>query len=124
MGPRIYQKNRNRKPNNKMTEKYVIFVNKKIKEKYLELETSQEKELYKFINRAIDDLKENPQCGIKISKKLIPSEYSKIPIDNLWKYNLPGAWRLLYTIKGDKIKIFTVLLDWMNHKNYERKFNY
>lgn len=103
---------------------YVRFISNRIKEKYESLENSNEKELQKFITRAIDDLKENPQCGIKISKKLIPQEYSKIPIDNLWKYNLPGAWRLLYTITGDKIKIVTIILDWMNHKNYERTFNY
>lgn len=107
-----------------MTTKHVAFINPKIKERYLNLKNSKEKELFKFINRAIKDLKENPQCGIKISKKLIPPEYSKIPINNLWKYNLPGAWRILYTITGDKIKIVTVILDWMNHKNYERKFNY
>ncbi|MDI6708812.1 MAG: hypothetical protein QME47_07005, partial [Candidatus Thermoplasmatota archaeon] len=32
---------------------------------------------------------------------LIPKEYiEKYSIDNLWKYNMPKAWRLLYSVAG------------------------
>jgi len=81
--------------------------------------------LFEFLNRAIDDLKEDPYSGIKIPKKLWSKDYvRKYKVDNLWKYDLPNAWRLIYTIKADKVTIIAVLLEWFDHKKYERKFKY
>lgn len=78
--------------------------------------------LYKNLIRAFNDILNNAFCGIQIPKRLIPLEYN---CKNLWKYNLPDAWRLLYTIKAqNKIEIISVILDWMNHKEYERRLNY
>ena len=78
-----------------------------------------------FIKRAFSDICSNPFCGIQIPKRLIPQEYiSKDNIDNLWKYNLPNAWRLLYSIKRDKIEILSIVLEWLDHKEYERRFKY
>jgi len=80
---------------------------------------------YKFVNRAINDIKENPFCGIAIPKRLIPKIYvKKYGINNLWKYNLPGAWRLLYSIVGNHVKILAIILEWLSHKEYERRFKY
>lgn len=60
-----------------------------------------------------------------ISEKLWPNEYiKKYKITNLWKYDLPDGWRLIYTIESNKIKIVSIILEWFDHKNYERKFNY
>lgn len=85
----------------------------------------QDKNLYKFINRAIDDLKQNPVCGIKIPKKIWPKNYiQKYNVSNLWKYDLPSSWRLIYTIKEDEITILNVILEWFDHKGYEERFNY
>jgi hypothetical protein len=39
-------------------------------------------------------------------------------------YDLPGGWRLVYTIKEDEITILNVILEWFNHKGYEKRFNY
>ncbi len=87
--------------------------------------TGEDKEQYKFIDRALDDLKRDPQCGIPVPKRLIPKEYKqKFEIDNLWKYNLPGAWRLLYTLEADKVRVISIVLEWLTHKEYERRFNY
>jgi hypothetical protein len=70
-------------------------------------------------------LKENPFCGIAIPKRLIPKIYiRKYGINNLWKYNLPGAWRLLYSIAGNRVKIVAIILEWLSHKEYERRFKY
>ncbi len=78
-----------------------------------------------FIQRAINDLKKNPMCGTKIPKKLWPKNYIKTyQITNLWKYDLPNAWRLIYTIVEDKVKILNIILEWFPHKEYERKFGY
>ena len=70
-------------------------------------------------------MKTNPACGIKIQKKLWPKAYlEKYNVVNLWKYDLPNGWRLVYTIKEDEIMILNVILEWFDHKNYERRFGY
>ncbi len=108
-------------------QKYVTFISKDLEKVYEELKKGkfESKQLYRFITRAISDLKKEPTFGIRIPNKLIPKEYTKkYRISNLWKYNLPNAWRLLYTIKGNDIMIISVILEWLNHKSYERKFKY
>ena len=81
--------------------------------------------LYKFLDRATDDLKADPKCGIEIPKRLIPKIYiQKYGINNLWKYNLPNAWRLVYSITGNEVEIIAILLEWFDHKDYERRFKY
>ena len=106
---------------------HVAFITQKLKEQFeaLKEEKFEDKELYKFIDRATDDLKQNPTCGIKILKRLWPKEYIKnYSITNLWKYDLPNAWRLMYTIESDEIKIMSIVLEWFDHKEYEKKFKY
>ena len=105
----------------------IKFADEKVQKNFEELKSSrtENKKLYKWICRAFEDLEENAFCGIQISKKLIPEVYlEKYDIDNLWKYNLPNAWRLLYSIKNGEIKILSIILEWMSHKDYERRFKY
>ena len=80
----------------------------------------------KAIIRAIQDLKENAFCGIQIPKKLFPKEYvQKYGIKNLWKYDLPKGWRLLYTITAEnEVELISAILEWFSHKDYERRFGY
>jgi Txe/YoeB family toxin of Txe-Axe toxin-antitoxin module len=107
--------------------KAVAFMNEKIKEDYGTLKSGafEDKELYKFITRAIDDLKKDPLCGTRIPQRLIPSVYAeKYNINNLWKYDLPNAWRLLYTLAGDEVKIVSIIIEWLAHEEYERRFGY
>ena len=83
------------------------------------------RELYELLDKAIDKLKENPECGVRIPKKLWPKEYvRKYRINNLWKYNLPNGWRFTYTIANYEIMIMAVVLEWFDHKGYERRFKY
>lgn len=88
--------------------------------------TTEDQSLHKFINRALDDLEENAFCGIQIPKRQIPKEYiRKYCIDNCWKYNLPGAWRLMYSVvHGGEIKVISLILEWEKHKKYDRRFGY
>ena len=84
-----------------------------------------DKKLHEFINRGLDDLKENPSCGIKLPRRLWPKEYlHRYRIDNLWKYDLPNGWRLIYTIINEKVRIISVILEWLSHKEYEKRFKY
>ncbi len=106
----------------------VHFADEKQKEAYLALDTStfQDKQLKEWLRRAFEDLERNAFCGIQIPKRLIPREYEKKfgTLDNVWKYNLPDAWRLLYTIKRDAIVVLSIVLEWLPHKEYEKRFNY
>ncbi len=83
-------------------------------------------ELKDYIKRAVRDLEINAFCGIQIPKKLIPKEYIKnYQITNLWKYDLPNGWRLVYSIiPQNKVEIISVIIEWFEHKTYERRFNY
>lgn len=107
--------------------KRVAFAEPSIKKAFEELEKGkhEEQQLAKFLRRAIDDLKANPFCGIRVPSKLWPREYiKKYEIDNLRKYDLPKGWRLLYTIRGNELEIISILIEWLDHKNYERRFKY
>ena len=107
--------------------KYVAFAEPSIKKAFEELEKGkhEEKQLAEFIERAIDDLKKNPLCGIKVPSKQWPKEYiKKYKIDNLRKYDLPNGWRLIYTLRGNQLEIISIIIEWITHKDYERKFKY
>jgi len=105
----------------------IQFVDEKTKKAFLELENTKgdERQLYEFLGRAFKDIEENCFCGIQIPKKQIPKEYvKKYGVKNLWKYNLPNAWRLIYSIESNQVLVISIVLEWMDHTNYERKFKY
>lgn len=100
------------------------FANEKIEKAFNKLK-KEDNELYKFIVRSFEDIENNAFCGIRIPKKLIPKEYiKKFNIHNLWKYNLPGAWRLIYSVENNNLVVISIILEWMDHKTYERRFKY
>ena len=108
-------------------ENEVGFITKKLKSEYLLLSEGryEDTQLFGFIQRAISDLRKNPTCGIKIPKNLWPKEYVKeYHITNLWKYDLPNGWRLVYTIETNEVLIVAIILEWFDHKEYERRFKY
>jgi len=102
----------------------IIFVEENVEKKFKNLDDKDD--IKKYIKRAIEDIRQNAFCGIQLPKKLIPSEYiKKYKITNLWKYDLPDGWRLMYTITTpDKIEIIAIILEWFNHKDYGRRFKY
>jgi hypothetical protein len=105
----------------------IFFGEEKIKNQLEELKTgkNEEQELYYFLNQAFENLKKNAFSGVQIPKNRIPKEYLiKYKITNLWKYNLPNAWRVIYSVGKEGIQVLSIILEWMNHKEYERRFNY
>ncbi len=105
----------------------IRFADENIKEAFYKLERGDdsERELFKFINQALDNLEENAFCGIQIPKRLIPKEYiTKYGVKNIWKYDLPKAWRLIYSIVNDEIVVVSLVLEWLDHKKYEKRFKY
>ncbi len=110
----------------KLSSKY-RFADEKIKKAYYALEEGdyQERFLFKRIHQAMDAIESNAFCGIQVPKRLIPKEYiRKYKVENIWKYNLPGGWRLIYSIATEEIIVVSVILEWLDHKEYERRFNY
>ena len=102
----------------------VVFINDKLEETFNSLK--KDDPIRKGIVRAIRDLQKNAFSGIQVPKRLIPKEYMhKYEINNLWKYDLPNGWRLLYTVTPEnKVEIISAILEWFNHKDYERKMKY
>ncbi len=97
------------------------------KESFLELKKRDDKEsqiLLKSIRRIIDILRENPQFGDPIAKRVIPSKFKKQGIKNLYRAELSNYWRLLYTLEGTKVEIFAFVLSIVDHKNYDKLFGY
>jgi hypothetical protein len=89
------------------------------------IKKSNHQTLLNSIKQKIEFLKDNPEYGIHIPKDRTPKIYVKnYDVNNLWKVNLSGAWRMIYTIKGSDVEIIALILDMMNHKDYEKKFNY
>jgi Txe/YoeB family toxin of Txe-Axe toxin-antitoxin module len=84
-------------------------------------ENTQEMQLLKSIKQKRDFIKANPFYGDNIPKKLIPKSYN---VQNLWRVELTGYWRMLYTIKGDQIEIICFVLDILDHESYDKKFGY
>lgn len=75
-------------------------------------------------NRKIALLKENPQYGIHIQKRMIPRQYKTEGICNLWKFSLPKWWRCTHTIETTETEIQILILGVYSHKDYEKAFGY
>ena len=104
-----------------------VFMKGQAKDSYLLLKIQTDKEsqsLLNSINRTTEILKNNPQYGDPISKRLIPKELSKEGIQNLYRVELSNYWRMIYTIEGTKIEILVFVLKIMSHKEYDKLFGY
>jgi len=96
-----------------------------ISEKEQGVDNSPNIQLLKSIERATNNLKIDPQFGIHIPRKVISKAVvARYGTDRLWKINLVGYWRLIYTIVGDDIKIISFVLEFMDHKKYDKVFGY
>ena len=105
----------------------IRFADEELKKAFYSLEKGDKdtQQMFRIMNQAIDNIEQNAFCGVQVPKKLIPKDYIiKYQIRNLWKYDLPRGWRLLYSVARDEIVVVSLILDWMDHKQYERKFKY
>lgn len=105
----------------------IRFFDEKTKKAFNKLESGDgaDKQLFIELNKAFDRIEDNAFCGIQIPKDLIPNVYLKIAkVKNLWKYNLPGGWRLIYSIVSDEIVVISIILEWFSHPDYEKRFKY
>lgn len=81
--------------------------------------------LRKSIDTALDKLKEDPLAGNKVQKGLWPPKYvKKYKINNLFRYPLVEGFRLTYTIVSDKKTTTSVILEALDHDEYDKLFGY
>lgn len=89
------------------------------------ISNSIHQQLLKSIKQKVELLKVNPQAGIHIAKSLIPDIYiDKYDVNNLWKIDLSGYWRMIYTLRTTEIEITNFVLDFLNHEAYDKIFGY
>ena len=87
--------------------------------------SSDHQTLLNSIKQKIEIMKVNPEYGVHIPKDRIPKEYIRdYDVNNLWKINLAGAWRMIYTIRGSNVEIISLILDIIDHNSYNKKFGY
>jgi Txe/YoeB family toxin of Txe-Axe toxin-antitoxin module len=98
----------------------VIFENKKLEKTYNKYNDPMKKRLDKII----ETLKINPALGKQISKKQIPKQYLKKGFNNAFVVRIDQSWRLIYSLVGCEIEILAIILDIMNHSDYDNKFGY
>ena len=102
----------------------VTFSDLSLKESYEKLSTTDSR-LAKEIERAMSEIARDHSCGRQVKKQLIPKRLTqKHAITNLWIYNLRKDWRLLYAVEADHVELLAIILNWMNHKEYERLFKF
>jgi len=97
------------------------------KDSYFELKKRHDKEsksILKSVERIKGILKENPQFGDPVAKKLIPKLFRDRGIQNLYRVELSNYWRMLYTLEGNEIEIFLFVLNIVDHKDYNKLFGY
>ncbi len=85
-----------------------VFLKDQAKESYLELQHKTDKEsksVFNSIERIKNLLKENPQHGEPVAKKLIPPKLAVLGIQNLYRVELSNYWRMLYTLEGNETEI-------------------
>ena len=110
-----------------MMKAIVFFIEDRVKQRFYSLEhgTREEQHLFSVIQATIDKIKENPFSGFQVPKKQIPKIYlKKYGIDNLWKIDLSSSWRLVYSVASNNEGIITLIIEWFDHQEYERRFRY
>jgi hypothetical protein len=78
----------------------------------------------------VDRLKANVFSGDQIPKDRIPGSLSDrsdltVTVENAWRFELPGAFRGIYTVvhrEGRKPTI--IVLEILSHKDYDRLFGH
>jgi len=91
-----------------------------------QLETKQKRKLDWWISR----LKLDPFAGDQIPKARIPNSLGNRsglprPPSSAWRFELPLAFRGIYTVSGHPAAgVVVIILEILAHKEYERLFGY
>ena len=81
--------------------------------------------LLKKLDKAIAKLKYDYKAGEHVPKDRIPEFYViNYGVENLWKLNIDPNYRLIYTIRGTEVEVMSVLLEFFDHGEYNKRFGY
>ena len=114
-------------------EAYLVLEAKAKEEKAKGIQSSFHQTLLKSINDKKDILKNQYDYGIQIPRKYITRKYiTEYGVTNLWKVDLAGYWRMIYTLKQPQredpeveiLSIWLDVLDIIDHKEYNKIFGY
>ena len=82
-------------------------------------------QLLTSINNALRNIKADYKYGDLIPRKHISKNtIQRYGTDKILRVELVGYWRLLYTIIGDEAKVIAFVLEYMDHKKYDKIFGY
>jgi aromatic ring-opening dioxygenase LigB subunit len=82
-------------------------------------------QLLSSINNTIQNIKINPHIGNLIPRKYLTKKaIAKYGTDKILRVELVGYWRLLYTLIGDEAKIIAFILEYIDHEEYNKIFDY
>lgn len=82
-------------------------------------------QLLTSINHAINNIKADYKYGDLIPRKNISkTTIQRYGTNRIFRVELVGYWRLLYTIIGDEVKIIAFILEYIDHKKYNKLFGY
>jgi len=82
-------------------------------------------QLLSSINNAIKNLRANAFHGDLVPRKYLTKKIiDKYGTDKIFRLDLVGYWRLLYTVVGDEAQIIAFILEYMNHPTYDKLFGY
>ena len=77
------------------------------------------------LDEAMDLLKKDPTIGNRITANLWPKKYvRKYGVNNLFRYRVGSNWRVIYTVLSKPDGLVCVILDALDHKNYDLLFGY
>jgi len=91
-----------------------------------DLQPKQAKKLAWWVER----LKQDPFVGDQLPKARIPESLARrhgLPATppNLWRLELPLAFRILYTVRGSRSQgIVVAVLEILSHRDYDRLLGY
>lgn len=82
-------------------------------------------QLLSSINTALRNIKADHYYGDLIPRKYISKGVvQRYGTDKIFRVELVGYWRLLYTLIGDEIRIIAFILEFMDHSRYDKIFGY
>jgi len=82
-------------------------------------------QLLSSINTALRNIKADPYYGDLIPRKYISkATVNKYGTDKIFRVELVGFWRLLYTLIGEEARIIAFILEYMDHNKYNKVFGY
>src|SRR3989344_2695416 len=88
----------------------------------LQSKTKLQRMLHAAVEHKISLLHENSYYGDHVQKFLIPRVYRDSDITNIFRVDLPAFWRMIYTIGTRGQEPIVLILDILNHKDYDKLF--